>query len=108
MKWTAMIATAGWCAASAVAAPTMDLAGTWQVRLGEAAPAEIRLPGTLGDAGLGPEATRPLDGALTPRRLYVGPATYTRTITVSPDGTVRCSGNKGRILKAKVFVPAED
>ena len=38
---------------------------------------------------------------------YENPDNY-ETITVSPDGTVRCSGNKGRILKAKVFVPAED
>ena len=85
MKWTTMVAAAGWCAASAVAAPTMDLAGTWQVRLGEAAPAEIRLPGTLGDAKLGSAAKKPVYGALTPRHQYVGPATYTRTITVSPD-----------------------
>ncbi len=88
MKRTIAIVAIGLCAAGAAATPpTVDLAGAWQVRLGEAAPAEIRLPGTLGDAGLGPEATRPLDGALTPRRLYVGPATYTHTVTVTPGMT---------------------
>ena len=99
MKWTAMIAAAGWCAASAVAAPTMDLAGTWQVRLGEAAPAEIRLPGTLGDAKLGPAAKKPVYGALTPRHQYVGPATYTRTFVVGEgaEGDHRLPGHEGRL-----------
>ena len=84
---TLSLVVAGALAAGAAWAmpPTLDVSGAWQVRLGEAAPVGIRLPGTLGDAKLGPEATEPLDGALTPRRQYIGPAAYTRTVTV-PEG----------------------
>lgn len=86
MKGFLAFATIGWYAACVMAAPpTVDLAGTWQVRLGEAAPAQVRLPGTLGDAQLGPAAEKAVYGALTPRHQYVGPATYSTTVTVTPE-----------------------
>ena len=62
--------------------PTVDLAGAWRVRLGEAEPVAIALPGTLGDADLGPAAKEPRVNILTPRHQYIGPATYSRTFTV--------------------------
>ncbi len=62
--------------------PTVDLAGAWRVRLGEAEPVAIALPGTLGDADLGPAAQEPRVNILTPRHQYIGPATYSRTFTV--------------------------
>ncbi len=80
---TVMMAMAGMVAACVWAAPpTIDLAGAWQVRLGEDAPVPIALPGTLGGARLGPEAKAPRVNVLTPRHQYVGPATYTRTFVV--------------------------
>ena len=87
MRTIVAVCFAGCLAACAwAAAPTMDLTGTWQVRLGEAdQPVDVTLPGTLGDAKLGPAAKKAVYGALTPRHQYVGPATYTRTVTVSPD-----------------------
>ena len=87
MKST-MLAVVGCLALSAFAAPpTVDLSGTWQVALGDAKPAPVTLPGTLGDAGLGPVAEKAVYGALTPRHQYVGPATYSRTFTVTPGMT---------------------
>ena len=87
MKST-MLAVVGCLALSAFAAPpTVDLSGTWQVALGDAKPAPVTLPGTLGDAGLGPVAEKAVYGALTPRHQYVGPATYSRTFTVTPGNT---------------------
>ena len=85
MKRMAM-AIVGCVALNALAAPqTLDLAGQWEVRLGnEPKAAPITLPGTLGDAKLGPAAEKAVYGALTPRHQYVGPATYTKTFTVTP------------------------
>ena len=85
-------------AASGWGVPTVDLTGTWQVRLGEAAPVDIRLPGTLGDAGLGPAPTASFHGVLTPRHQYVGPATYTRTFTVPEGMTGACELFLERVL----------
>ncbi len=83
------LAIVGCAALNALAAPqTLDLAGRWEVRLGEGAQAApITLPGTLGDAGLGPAAEKAVYGALTPRHQYVGPATYTRSFTATPGMT---------------------
>ena len=81
----ALALAAGLAWGARAAAPTVDLAGTWQVRLGEAPATAIALPGTLGDAELGPAAEKPVYGALTPRHQYVGPATYSRTVTVTPE-----------------------
>ena len=49
------------------APPVVDLAGAWQVTLADGTQAEVQLPGTLGDAKLGPAAEKALYGALTPR-----------------------------------------
>ena len=69
------------------AAPTaFPVGGTWSVTLeGSDAPASVTLPGTLGDAGLGPAAEKAVYGALTPRHQYVGKAVYTRTVEVTPE-----------------------
>ena len=76
------------CAAffvSSAASEEFPLAGDWEVCLADGTRATAALPGTLSDAGLGPEATQAVYGALTPRRLYVGKAVYTRTIDL-PEG----------------------
>lgn len=87
MKGT-LLAIVGSLALTAVAVPpTMNLSGEWQVALGDAKPVAVTLPGTLGDAKLGPAAEKAVYGALTPRHQYVGPATYTKTITVTPEMT---------------------
>ena len=67
MKGT-LLAIVGSLALTAMAAPpTMDLSGEWQVALGDAKPVAVTLPGTLGDAKLGPAAEKAVYGALTPR-----------------------------------------
>lgn len=85
MKVFALLMAA--CAAfSAVAAPPeMNLAGAWSVTLADGTTAAITLPGTLGDAKLGPAATKAVYGALTPRHQYIGKAVYTKTFSV-PEG----------------------
>ncbi len=62
--------------------PEVDLSGKWSVRLSDGVTAEVTLPGTLGDAKLGPAAEKAVYGALTPRHQYVGKAIYTRTVTL--------------------------
>lgn len=69
------------------APPEVSLAGNWSVTLSDGTTANVALPGTLGDAKLGPAATKAVYGALTPRHQYVGKATYTRTFTVTPEMT---------------------
>lgn len=71
------------CAARAGDIP---LSGAWQVRLPDGAEAEVALPGTLGEAGLGEVPTTSRPGTLTPRRQFVGKAVYSKTFTV-PEGT---------------------
>ncbi len=85
----ALVLLAATCAALRVfaAPPEADLAGTWSVTLADGQTAAVTLPGTLGDAKLGPAATEAVYGALTPRHQYVGVATYTRTFTVTPEMT---------------------
>ncbi len=74
------------CAATmSFALTTVDLAGEWQVKLADGTKATLTLPGTLGDAKLGPAATEAVYGALTPRHQYVGKAVYTRKVTVTPE-----------------------
>ncbi len=66
-------------------APMMTLDGTWQVSGLLPTPDAshpISLPGTLGDAQLGPAAEAAIYGALTPKHQYIGKAVYTRTVTV--------------------------
>lgn len=65
-------------------AAELSLAGKWSVRLADGASGTVTLPGTLGAQGFGEEAKGPRNdppkfGTLSPRRQYVGPATYTRT-----------------------------
>ena len=72
-------------AAHAWSAATLDLAGAWGVTLSDGTAATLTLPGTLGDAKLGPAATKAVYGALTPRHQYVGEAVYTKTFTVTPE-----------------------
>ncbi len=74
-------------AAMSFAAEALDLGGTWQVELAESTRAAVTLPGTLGDAKLGPAATEAVYGALTPKHQYVGKAVYSRTVTVTPEMT---------------------
>lgn len=69
------------------APPVVDLAGAWQVTLADGTQAEVQLPGTLGDAKLGPAAEKAVYGALTPRHQYVGLAVYTKRVTVTPEMT---------------------
>lgn len=73
-------------------APALDLSGQWSVTLrGDSTPHPIALPGTTDMAGLGepdtlaPELRKPQLLHLTRRHRYVGPASYTRDITVPGD-----------------------
>ncbi len=67
--------------------PMYSLAGDWEVRLSDGMEATVQLPGTLGDAKLGPAAQEAVYGALTPRHQYVGKAIYTKNIMVTPEMT---------------------
>ncbi|MDE6338191.1 MAG: glycoside hydrolase family 2, partial [Muribaculaceae bacterium] len=67
----------------------IDLSGKWDVTLGkEGISHEITLPGTTDDAGLGEPDTLPVALTkpqllhLTRKNRYVGPANYTREITI--------------------------
>ncbi len=60
--------------------PEIDLSGTWSVTLSDGVSAEVMLPGTLGDAQIGPAAEKAVYGALTPKHQYVGKAVYTKTV----------------------------
>lgn len=63
-------------------AKEIPLNGCWEVRLKDGTSAEITLPGTLGEAGIGEETTVSRPGTLTPRRQFVGKASYVKTITL--------------------------
>lgn len=71
---------------------SIDLSGTWEVRLGPDRKAyHIDLPGTTDLAGIGepnklkPELAKPQLLRLTRKHRYVGPATYVREFTVPSD-----------------------
>lgn len=77
----------------AVAAPTLDLSGEWQVSLQPPATADaswrpIRLPGTLTDAGIGkpleckPELNMATLAHLQAKCRYIGPAWYRREVVI--------------------------
>ncbi|HLP08171.1 MAG TPA: hypothetical protein VK178_08385 [Opitutaceae bacterium] len=77
----------------AVAAPTLDLSGDWQVSLQQpAAPTaswqSIRLPGTLTDAGIGtplenkPELNMATLAHLQAKFRHIGPAWYRREVVI--------------------------
>lgn len=70
----------------------INLAGEWNVRLGDESSVHIiQLPGTTDEAGLGVADTlsallqKPQLLHLTRRNSFIGPATYTRTVDISPD-----------------------
>ncbi len=69
------------------APPSINLSGEWDVSLADGTTAKLTLPGTLGDAKLGPAAQKAVYGALTPRHQYIGKATYSREFTVTPEMT---------------------
>ena len=85
MKQTTLALIATLATGVAIAAPELNLAGSWSVRLDDGSAHTVTLPGTLSDAKLGPAATQAVYGALTPRHQYVGEATYTKTFTVTPE-----------------------
>lgn len=71
----------------------IDLSGDWAVS-GPHLAGEVRLPGTLAEAGLGHRWTRaefertldkPQSGALTREWQHLGPATYARAFRVGPE-----------------------
>ena len=73
--------------------PEIDLSGVWRVA-GRELSGEVRLPGTLAEAGLGHRWTRaefertldkPQSCALTRERQHLGPATYARTFAVGAE-----------------------
>jgi len=61
----------------------MDLAGTWECRVGPGKePRRVRLPGSLDEIGVGDPPAAPSLGSLTRLRAYEGPAEFRREVAV--------------------------
>ena len=65
MKRSTLALIATLATGALVAAPELNLAGNWSVRLDDGTEHTVTLPGTLSDAQLGPAATEAVYGALT-------------------------------------------
>ncbi|HEY8971532.1 MAG TPA: glycoside hydrolase family 2, partial [Puia sp.] len=71
---------------------TISLAGQWNVKYGQASDAQVHLPGTLDDAGIGDpptltdaKLTREVLLHLTRKHTYIGPASYERVVDIPRD-----------------------
>lgn len=87
------------------AGESVPLHGDWSVKLADGSVSSVSLPGTLGDAKLGPAAEKAVYGALTLRHQYIGKAVYTRTVTVPAELAGPCELYLERVMwKSEAFV----